>query len=118
MLFLLSLSPHPISLLSTSPQIFDIPSRGDDPFEDRIEFLKKLFGKDGSHSAEQVHVVEHEKVTSKEHVFDKLKEIEGLGGEGLMLRKPESYAFYHLCSIKKPCLFCSGNMKADVPEPC
>ena len=37
-------------------------------------------------------VVEHELATSRQHVLDKLKEIESLGGEGLMLRKPASYA--------------------------
>ncbi|ESK91269.1 dna ligase [Moniliophthora roreri MCA 2997] len=71
-------------------QVFDIPSRGNEPFEKRIEFLKKLFGKDGSHESDKVVVVEHEKAKNREHVLEKLKEIEALGGEGLMLRKPGS----------------------------
>jgi len=71
-------------------QIFDIPSRGNDPFEDRIDFLKKLFGPGGTYASEQIEVVEHELATSRQHVLDKLKEIESLGGEGLMLRKPAS----------------------------
>jgi len=71
-------------------QIFDIPSRGDEPFEDRITFLKKTFGPGGSHASKQIEVVGHEMATSRQHVLDKLKEIETLGGEGLMLRKPGS----------------------------
>lgn len=72
-------------------QIFDIPSQGDKPFEDRIEFLKKTFGPGGSRESKQVEVVEHTLATSRQHVLDKLKEIETLGGEGLMLRKAGSY---------------------------
>ncbi|KAF9459157.1 hypothetical protein BDZ94DRAFT_1268934 [Collybia nuda] len=71
-------------------QIFDIPSRGDEPFEERIEFLKKTFGPGGTHTSEQIEVVSHELAMSRQHVLDKLKEIEGLGGEGLMLRQPGS----------------------------
>ncbi|RDB20051.1 DNA ligase [Hypsizygus marmoreus] len=71
-------------------QIFDIPSRGHESFEDRITFLKNLFGPGGSHASELVQIVEHELATSRTHVLDKLKEIETLGGEGLMLRKPAS----------------------------
>jgi DNA ligase-1 len=71
-------------------QIFDIPSQGDKPFEDRIEYLTKTFGPGGTHEAEQVEVVQHTKATSRQHVLDKLKEIETLGGEGLMLRKAGS----------------------------
>ena len=39
---------------------------------------------------EQICVVHHEVAKSRQHVLDKLKEIESLGGEGLMLRKPSS----------------------------
>ena len=48
-----------------------------------------------------VHLVEHEAAESREHVLDKLKEVEALGGEGLMLRKPKSYVLPYLisCSI-------------------
>jgi DNA ligase-1 len=38
----------------------------------------------------EIVLVEHEKAKNKQHVLDKLKEIETLGGEGLMLRKPGS----------------------------
>ena len=70
--------------------MFDIPCRGDDPFEERYEFLQKMFGEGGSHAAEQISVVPQEIAKDRQHVLDKLKEIENLGGEGLMLRKPES----------------------------
>jgi DNA ligase-1 len=82
-------------------QVFDIPSRGDEPFEERIDFLKKLFGPGGTYASEQVEVVEHEEAKSRQHVLDKLREIEALGGEGLMLRKPASYAARPLCGC--PC---------------
>ncbi|KAG6866902.1 hypothetical protein C0991_003817 [Blastosporella zonata] len=71
-------------------QIFDIPSKGNLPFEKRIDLLKKLFGPGGDYASDLVKIVEHEKATSRSHVLDKLKEIESLGGEGLMLRKPAS----------------------------
>ncbi|KAG6890709.1 hypothetical protein C0995_005082 [Termitomyces sp. Mi166 len=71
-------------------QIFDIPSKGHLSFEERIDILKKLFGPDGNYASGLVKVVEHEKAKSRQHVLDKLKEIESLGGEGLMLRKPAS----------------------------
>ncbi|KAG6832402.1 hypothetical protein H0H92_002670 [Tricholoma furcatifolium] len=80
-------SPHWKSLTF---QIFDIPSKGNLPFEQRIEFLKKLFGPGGTHACDHVNVVEQEKAICKQHVCDKLKEVEGLGGEGLMLRMPAS----------------------------
>lgn len=72
-------------------KIFDIPSMASQPFEERIEYLKKMFGPEGEYASDKVVIVEHELATSKEHVLDKLKEIETLGGEGLMLRKAGSY---------------------------
>jgi DNA ligase-1 len=54
-------------------------------------FLKKLFGPGGTHTSDQIELVGHEIAMSRQHVLDKLKEIESLGGEGLMLRKPASY---------------------------
>ncbi|KAK0207120.1 DNA ligase/mRNA capping enzyme [Desarmillaria ectypa] len=71
-------------------QVFDIPSRGIEPFEDRLQFLNELFGPNGTHQSDKVNVVEHELVNSRQHVLDQLKKIESLGGEGLMLRKPGS----------------------------
>ncbi|KAJ3926404.1 MAG: hypothetical protein NXY57DRAFT_1029150, partial [Lentinula lateritia] len=71
--------------------IFDIPSLSTQPFEARLEHLKKLFAPGtGLYASDKVIVVEQEKAKSRKHVLDKLKEIESLGGEGLMLRKPGS----------------------------
>lgn len=64
---------------------------GSEPFEDRLSFLNKTFGPGGTHVAEHIEVVQHEQARDRDHVLAKLKEIESLGGEGLMLRKPESY---------------------------
>jgi DNA ligase 1 len=64
---------------------------GDKPFEDRIAYLKKTFGKGGSHaSMHRIKVVEQELVRDRQHVLDRLKEVEEEGGEGLMLREPGS----------------------------
>ncbi|KIK57446.1 hypothetical protein GYMLUDRAFT_46330 [Collybiopsis luxurians FD-317 M1] len=70
--------------------VFDIPSIGTQPFESRIERLEKFFGLGGSHASDKVVLVEQEKAKSRQHVLDKLKEVESLGGEGLMLRQPGS----------------------------
>ncbi|KAK7052302.1 Dna ligase [Favolaschia claudopus] len=70
-------------------QIFDVPSEKT-AFEDRVKFLQKLFGPGGKYECDEVVLVEHEKAKNRKHVLDKLKEIEELGGEGLMLRKAGS----------------------------
>ncbi|KAK0491621.1 DNA ligase/mRNA capping enzyme [Armillaria novae-zelandiae] len=57
-------------------QVFDVPSRGTEPFEDRLEFLNKLFGSSGTHQSDKVSVVEHELVKDRQHVLDQLKKIE------------------------------------------
>jgi DNA ligase-1 len=75
-------------------QISDVPSRGEEPFEDRYKYLEESFGENGTLKASQIVVVEHEQATSRDHVLEKLKEIESLGGEGLMLRKPGSYVLF------------------------
>ncbi|PPQ74948.1 hypothetical protein CVT24_010179 [Panaeolus cyanescens] len=71
-------------------QIFDVPSRGSYTFEERYDFLQKTFGENGTHASEQIEVVHHEVARDRQHVLDRLKEIESLGGEGVMLRKPAS----------------------------
>ncbi|KAK7050452.1 Dna ligase [Favolaschia claudopus] len=70
-------------------QIFDVPSEKT-AFEDRVKFLQKLFGPGGKYECDEVVLVEHEKAKNRKHVLDNLKEIEELGGEGLMLRKAGS----------------------------
>lgn len=59
-------------------------------FEARVAEMKKLFGPGGEYACDEVVVLEHEQARDREHVLDKLKEIQDLDGEGLMLRKPGS----------------------------
>ncbi|KAG8766756.1 hypothetical protein FRC12_006673 [Ceratobasidium sp. 428] len=66
-------------------QIFDIPSRGSEPFEERIDYLKKHLS-----NIPQVNVVEHTMCKSREHLLKTLKEVERDGGEGVMMREPGS----------------------------
>ncbi|KZT40618.1 DNA ligase/mRNA capping enzyme [Sistotremastrum suecicum HHB10207 ss-3] len=68
--------------------IFDIPSHGTKPFEERLKLLEDLF--QDKEKTGQVKVVEHTAVTSRDHVLEMLKDVETKGGEGLMLRKPGS----------------------------
>lgn len=75
---------------SITLQLFDIPSEGDSPFEDRIEKLNELFGPSGSHACSEVKVLEQIKAKDKDHVLSFLKDIESQGGEGVMLREPGS----------------------------
>ncbi|KAH8114532.1 DNA ligase/mRNA capping enzyme [Phellopilus nigrolimitatus] len=72
-------------------QIFDVPSMGAEPFEDRFNWLKSTFMKlSGERKHNHVTVVEQLKAKSHEHVLEMLKEVEQAGGEGLMLRKSGS----------------------------
>ncbi|KJA20927.1 hypothetical protein HYPSUDRAFT_42528 [Hypholoma sublateritium FD-334 SS-4] len=70
-------------------QIFDIPSLPL-PFEDRYAALRAKFGPGGTHASDQLILVEHVLATSREHVLQRLKEVESLGGEGVMLRRAGS----------------------------
>ena len=81
-------------------QVFDVPSMGKKPFEERIEYLKETFLRSDDSdvvetevSLKHVVVVEQTQVMSRDHVMDLLKDVESKGGEGLMLRKPGSYAW-------------------------
>ncbi|KIL60978.1 hypothetical protein M378DRAFT_83142 [Amanita muscaria Koide BX008] len=71
-------------------QLFDVPSLGDKPFEERINYLQKMFGPQGTHAAAHIVVVNQVEAKDKEHVLQHLKEVETLGGEGVMLRRPAS----------------------------
>lgn len=57
-----------------------------------------MFGEGGTHAAEQIVVVPQEIVEDRQHVLNKLKEIENLGGEGLMLRRAGSYVLFMILS--------------------
>lgn len=68
-------------------RVFDVPSHTG-PLEARLDYLHSLVHEricDGA-----IDDVVHRKCYSKEHLQDELKRIEGLGGEGLMLRQPGS----------------------------
>ena len=69
--------------------IFDAPGI-EGPFEKRITYAKKWFT---SHPDSYAKVLKQEVCQGEEHLKERLKEVESLGGEGLMLRKPESLYF-------------------------
>ncbi|BGP26818.1 DNA ligase [Rhodotorula toruloides] len=96
--------------------VFDIPSRGNEPFEKRQQFLLSLFppADPSTFSASSaaavnptaaetsasevvekrgdgvVRVLVQEKCNGWEHLMRRLEEVKNVGGEGLMLRKPDS----------------------------
>ncbi|KAG0644186.1 hypothetical protein HOY80DRAFT_878950 [Tuber brumale] len=72
---------------SVTYQIFDIPSMGHKPFEERIAYLKDLFGR---LRIRWVHVLEHTICKDRTHLFDTLDKVTANKGEGLMLREPGS----------------------------
>ena len=66
--------------------IFDAP-QADGGFENRLDFARRWFRQ---HPNPQVSIIEHEICKDEAHLQNKLAEIEALGGEGLILRKPQS----------------------------
>jgi DNA ligase-1 len=77
--------------------VFDVPSRALDPFETRLGYLRGLFSsqpvsdnKAGVYACDHVHVLDHVIAKSRQHVLERLKQVQKLGGEGVMLRKPGS----------------------------
>ncbi|KAG8794282.1 hypothetical protein FRC17_008315, partial [Serendipita sp. 399] len=70
--------------------VFDAPFMGNRPFEERLAFLKTIFGDSDAPTYSNVIVVEHIKCTGKNHVVERLKELQKKGAEGLMLRQPQS----------------------------
>jgi DNA ligase-1 len=66
--------------------VFDAPAQSD-PFERRLEFIKDtLAAKKLSHVLPHA----HQQCRDLEHLRSELARVEGLGGEGLMLRQPNS----------------------------
>jgi DNA ligase-1 len=66
--------------------VFDAPNaRGH--FEDRIAHAAKVLGKAGSPHARHL---DHVPCEGIDHLKQELRRVEGLGGEGLMLRRPRS----------------------------
>jgi DNA ligase-1 len=66
--------------------IFDVPEAGGG-FEKRLDMARKWFVKNPS---EYAFVIGHKSVKGKEHLEEELTRVEKLGGEGLILRKPDS----------------------------
>ncbi|KAJ3097949.1 hypothetical protein HDU97_004406 [Phlyctochytrium planicorne] len=67
--------------------IFDAPSISDLTFEKRMDKIKGFLEKA---QIPHARLVEHVECKGKKHLYDMLKDVEGRGGEGLMLRKPKS----------------------------
>ncbi|KAL8570122.1 hypothetical protein ACOMHN_033801 [Nucella lapillus] len=68
--------------------VFDTLSLVSTPFEGRIQAIKDYFEEKRPKFAE---FVEHTKCTSKKQLDEKLKYVLDRGGEGLMIRQPETY---------------------------
>lgn len=65
--------------------VFDIPSEGKRPFEERLQVIRELIG-----NAPNIRMVDQRPVTDADNLEVMLSDIEKLGAEGLMLRKPKS----------------------------
>lgn len=66
--------------------VFDAPAC-EGPFEARLAFLAEAFA---ARPSEYARLLEHARCTDLPHLRAELARIEALGGEGLMLRQPES----------------------------
>lgn len=66
--------------------IFDAP-QAEGGFEQRLAFAREWFQQ---HPNSSVSVIEHEVCQDEQHLRTKLAEVEARGGEGLILRQPES----------------------------
>mmetsp|Transcript_20022 Transcript_20022/g.22278 ORF Transcript_20022/g.22278 Transcript_20022/m.22278 type:complete len:688 (-) Transcript_20022:161-2224(-) len=64
--------------------VFDLPLNKADPWEKRYEQMKELIPENDP----VLRLVEHEQIKNKDHMQKKLDEIIGLGGEGVVMRKP------------------------------
>jgi DNA ligase-1 len=65
--------------------VFDAPTERE-PFEARLSALKELLEAESPHAR----MVEHTRCDGVGHLREELTRVEGLGGEGLMLRQPGS----------------------------
>lgn len=54
-------------------------------FEERLAFLKSIFGEPDAPTYPNVRVVEHTKCKGKSHVLEMLEQLQNKGAEGLML---------------------------------
>jgi DNA ligase len=66
--------------------IFDVPT-ANGGFEKRLKNAEEWFA---GHPSEYAFVIEHHSVESRKHLYSELNRIDGLGGEGIILRKRKS----------------------------
>lgn len=78
-------APHD-SWKSVRYMIFDAP-QAEGGFERRLDFAREWFR---GHPNPYATVIEHEVCNSEDHLRKRLAEVEALGGEGLILRRPAS----------------------------
>jgi DNA ligase-1 len=69
--------------------VFDVPETGTD-FTRRMARAEKWFA---AYPSDYAFVLPQQIVRSRDHLQEELRRVEGLGGEGLMVRRPD--AFYH-----------------------
>ncbi|CUA73313.1 DNA ligase (ATP) [Rhizoctonia solani] len=94
-------------------QVFDVPSRGSEPFEERVAYLKKTL-----RDIPQVHVVEQTMCKSRDHLLETLRDVEREEGEGIMLRQPGSeYEGKRSSSLLKVKTFHDGEAQVVGYEP-
>ncbi|RUS90466.1 hypothetical protein EGW08_001734 [Elysia chlorotica] len=67
--------------------VFDAPHMGKETFEKRMNVIKEYFEE---HEPKYAVFVEQTKCKSKEHLEGKLTRVLNIGGEGLMIRQPNS----------------------------
>lgn len=67
-------------------QVFDAPARKKSPFEDRLDFLEGALPRDHDFLVN----LDHALCRDLQHLRAELKRVEALGGEGLMMRRPQS----------------------------
>ncbi|WP_084211774.1 DNA ligase [Geoalkalibacter subterraneus] len=70
--------------------VFDVPEAGTDFFQ-RIARAEKWFA---AHPSDYAFVLSQKIVQNRDHLQEELRRVEGLGGEGLMVRRPD--AFYRV----------------------
>lgn len=94
-------------------QVFDAPGLNL-PFEERLAWVEAL----GMPGCKYARAVPHELVTGPQHVWDRLQQVTGAGGEGLMLRAPGSlYEFKRSKTLLKVKPWDSDEVKVVGYEP-
>lgn len=77
--------PVPNEWINVTYQVFDIPSCRQ-AYEKRLEYLSAILGQ----REPRLQLISIYKCAGHDHLMDELRKIEALGGEGLMIREPNS----------------------------